>query len=204
MLLECPNCQGLNPVPEGTLATEVQCNNCRDMLTVSLKTGDTAANRVSSSSVAAPAAPAEPPGEAPEKIGPYVLKRRLGAGAMGEVWLAYDSNLDREVAVKILPPAFAQDQERLKRFLREAKLAAKLDHPNTVTIHYAGVEGKRAFIAMQYVDGVSLEKVVLEGRPLPWREATRAIREAAAGLAAAHLCGLVHRDIKPANLMRTS
>jgi serine/threonine protein kinase len=131
------------------------------MFTVSLSTGDTGVNQAAeSSSPAASPGPAasEPPAEAQDKIGPYVLKRKLGAGAMGEVWLAYDSNLDREMAVKILPPAFAEDHDRLRRFLREAKLAAKLDHPNTATIHYAGVEGKRAFLAMQYIDGGSLEE----------------------------------------------
>jgi WD40 repeat protein/serine/threonine protein kinase len=123
---------------------------------------------------------------------------------MGEVWLAHDPTLDRDVAIKVLPGEFARDAERLGRFLREARLAARLDHVNTATVYQAGVDNGLAYIAMQYVDGGSLDKATASGRPMDWREGTRAIRDAAAGLAAAHKIGLVHRDVKPSNLMRTS
>jgi formylglycine-generating enzyme required for sulfatase activity len=122
---------------------------------------------------------------------------------MGVVWLAHDPDLDRDVALKILPAEYCQDEERLKRFIREAQLAAKLLHTNTVTIHDVGVSEGEAFIAMELVEGASLDAVVQQGGRLPWREATQAIRDAAAGLAAAHARGLIHRDVKPANLMRT-
>ena len=123
---------------------------------------------------------------------------------MGEVWLAHDPQLDRDVAIKLLPASFAKDEERLRRFLREARATARLDHPHVVTVHQAGTDGERAFIAMQYVDGGSLDKAVAASGPLDWREATQVIREAAAGLSAAHALGMVHRDVKPANLMRTT
>ena len=122
---------------------------------------------------------------------------------MGEVWLAHDPSLDRDVAIKTLPARFAANEDRLKRFLREARLAAKLHHTNAVTVYSVGQEGSLVYIAMEYVDGQSLDNAVSEGRPMPWREATRAIRDAATGLEAAHQLGLIHRDIKPANLMRT-
>jgi len=139
----------------------------------------------------------------PERVGHYVIKKKLGAGAMGEVYLAYDPNLDRDVAVKLLPAAFGEDEQRLQRFLREARSAAKLQHGNAVTVYQAGTEGGQAYIAMEYVDGGSVHEAIAKHSPMDWREATRVIRDAAAGLAAAHKRGLVHRDVKPANLMRT-
>ncbi|MCY2987933.1 MAG: serine/threonine-protein kinase, partial [Planctomycetota bacterium] len=105
---------------------------------------------------------------------------------------------------KTLRPEHAQDVEYLKRFLGEARNAARLQHPNTVTIFQVGAKGDLAYLVMELVDGESLDKSVTPERSMEWREATRVIRDAAAGLAAAHEKGLVHRDIKPANLMRTT
>jgi urea transport system substrate-binding protein len=143
------------------------------------------------------------PGEPLPKIGNYVVNRLLDVGGMGHVYLAHDPHLDRDVAIKVLPREFTADEQRVKRFLREARLAAKIQHPNTVIIHQVTVEDGLASIVMELLDGGSLEEIVAERGPLPWREATQAIRDAAAGLAAAHEIGLVHRDVKPANLMRT-
>ena len=122
---------------------------------------------------------------------------------MGHVYLAHDPNLDRDVAIKVLPRELTADKERVSRFLREARLAARVRHPNTVEIHQVAVEAGLASIVMELVDGGSLEEIVAKRGAMPWREATRAIRDAAAGLGAAHEMGLVHRDVKPANLMRT-
>lgn len=153
---------------------------------------------------AQPAGPVPSSGIGPSStIGYYVVRQKLGSGGMGEVWLAHDPNLDRQVAIKVLPAAFSADEERLQRFLREARLAARLDHTNAVTVYQAGVEGNLAYIVMQYVDGGPLDDVVSSHGRMDWREATQVIRDAAAGLDAAHRIGLVHRDIKPANLMRT-
>ena len=137
------------------------------------------------------------------KIGHYQVKRLFGDGAMGHVYLAHNPHLDRDVAVKVLPGEFAADPERVSRFLREARLAAKIQQPNTVVIHQVSVQDGLAWLVMELLDGGSLDELVQRRGPLPWREATRAIRDAAAGLAAAHEIGLVHRDVKPANLMRT-
>ena len=123
---------------------------------------------------------------------------------MGEVWLAYDPSLDRQVAIKTLRPEVALGAQGLDRFLREARLAAKLHHTNAVTVYQVGVEGQTPYIAMEHVEGQSLDKAISPGKPMNWHEATRAVRDAAAGLAAAHKLGLIHRDIKPANLMRTT
>jgi serine/threonine protein kinase len=188
----------------GTLNAQLQCGYCHHTFTHSDRADETHASATSGPVPAAPEL-SEPANETPSNaIGPYLLQRKLGAGSMGEVWLARDPGLDRHVAIKILPSALAEDPERLKRFLREARLGAKIDHPHTVTIFQAGVDGQRPFIAMQYVDGGSLEELIGQGQPVEWRKAARAIGQAAEGLGAAHKQGLVHRDVKPANLMRTA
>ncbi len=138
-----------------------------------------------------------------KKIGPYQIRQELGRGGMGIVWEAYDPVLQRKVAIKTLPSELTRDKQRLQRFLREARSAAKLHHTHVAAVFQAGVEQGLAYIAMEHVDGGSLDKVVSLGRPMDWREATRVIRDAASGLAAAHHEGLIHRDIKPANLMQT-
>ena len=120
---------------------------------------------------------------------------------MGVVWLAHDPNLDRDVAIKVLPAG--KNEMYRKRFLREARLAAKLHHQNAVTVFDAGADGDLAYIVMELVEGGSLDQSILPDGLMDWRQATRAVRDAAAGLAAAHELGLIHRDVKPANLMRT-
>ena len=219
----CPNCRQAYKVPESELGRKARCKKCSQTFTVEVAAEETLApakpGSEAHSGVAgakrsgAPATPTPTPTptpiptpapDQPQTIGPYTVRRKLGAGGMGVVWLAHDPALQRDVAVKVLPAEYAKDEQYLKRFLREARAAAKLNHPNTVTIYQVATDGPAAYLAMELVDGESLDKLVEEGRPMDWREATRAIRDAAAGLAAAHEIGLVHRDIKPANLMRTS
>jgi non-specific serine/threonine protein kinase len=139
-----------------------------------------------------------------DRIGHYVLRRKLGEGAMGVVWLGVDSNHHRDVAIKLLQQHYSQDQKMVARFLREAQSAAKLNHPNTVAIYQAGESAGVVFIIMEWVDGGNLQDYLEMHERMPWPEATRAIREAALGLMAAHEVGLIHRDIKPSNLMCTS
>lgn len=139
-----------------------------------------------------------------DKLGPYVLRKKLGEGAMGMVWLAVDPKTRRDVAVKLLLPEFSKDAKMVQRFLREAQSAAKLNHPNTVAIHQVGESAGSVFIIMEWVDGGNLQDILETQRTMPWPDATRAIRQAALGLAAAHAIGLIHRDIKPSNLMRTA
>ncbi len=224
LTIRCPNpdCGQKYSVREDCLGSRTTCKKCGKGFTVEMKTDETGVHNPPASHAPPPSTggseraaadrkepkllpKAVPLPETPptKKIGPYTVLRRLGEGGMGEVWLAHDPSLDRDVAIKTLPPRFADNEDRLKRFLREARLAAKLHHTNTVTVYQVGQEGSLVYIAMEYVDGQSLDNAVSEGRPMPWQEATRAIRDAAAGLAAAHELGLVHRDIKPANLMRT-
>lgn len=220
--VECPSCGKSHHVGDESLGARAQCKSCGATFTLSMSMDHTGKSK----SAEAPAAgmPAKDAavrsahgklsdgrgqgqsGEQdpmPKKLGPYVVQRKLGAGAMGVVYLARDPILDRQVAIKVLPAELSPDEERLKRFLREAKSAARLHHTNVAAVHQAGAEGRLAYIAMEYVEGTPLDKAASENKPMAWREATRAIRDAAAGLAAAHAIGLVHRDIKPANLIRT-
>jgi serine/threonine-protein kinase len=132
----------------------------------------------------------------------YEILGPLGAGGMGEVYLARDTRLEREVAIKVLPEELADDKERLRRFDREAKTLASLNHPNVAGIHNIDQEGDTCFLAMELVPGEDLEER-LAGGALPLDEALDICRQMAEGLEAAHEAGVVHRDLKPANLRIT-
>ncbi|MBK8649720.1 MAG: serine/threonine protein kinase [Gemmatimonadetes bacterium] len=133
--------------------------------------------------------------------GRYAIDRELGRGGMGVVSLARDIALDRLVALKVLPSELARNPETRERFLREARTAAQLSHPNIVPVHHADAVGDLAFFAMGYVDGENLGERVRARGALPVAEAVRYLREAAWALAYAHARGVVHRDIKPENLL---
>ena len=137
-----------------------------------------------------------------ERLGFYEVLAPLGSGGMGEVYRALDTRLHREVAIKILPEAFAEDTERLARFEREARLLAALNHPAIATVHGLEHDGPRRFIVMELVDGENLA-TRLDTGPLPVPEVLRLGRQIAEGLEAAHARGVVHCDLKPANIALT-
>ena len=130
----------------------------------------------------------------------YRLIERLGQGAMGEVWLAEDTQLPRRVAVKLLAPHLASDREAVERLLREAQAAASVDHPAVVTVYEAGTENGRPYIVMQRVEGETLEQRLARG-PLPIAEAVRIVAAIADALAEVHALGIVHRDLKASNIV---
>jgi serine/threonine protein kinase len=136
-------------------------------------------------------------------IGPYRIIELLGAGGMGEVYLAQDSRLDRLVALKILPPYFASDEERLRRFQREARAASALNHPNILTIHEVGEREGVYFIATEFIDGQTVSEL-LTNDELSLQEVLDIAEQVGSALSAAHTAGIVHRDIKPENVMRRS
>ncbi|MGV9677852.1 serine/threonine-protein kinase [Nocardia sp. NPDC003482] len=134
----------------------------------------------------------------------YRIERLLGVGGMGEVYLAHDRDLPRWVALKILHPAVGDDASIRARFLHEADTAARLAHPNIVTVYARGQEGGRLWIAMQYVDGVDAAAAVRGGGPIPAEHAVHIVTEVAKALDHAHAAGVLHRDVKPANILLSS
>ena len=138
----------------------------------------------------------------PETLSHYRVLEKLGAGAMGEVYLAKDTKLDRTVALKILPPAFAENPERLERFVREAKAASAIKHANVAHIYEIGAADGVHFIAMEHVEGETLA-ARLSGKPLPTTDILDIAAQVADALDEAHGKGITHRDIKPGNLMLT-
>ncbi len=133
--------------------------------------------------------------------GKYQLERMLGKGGMGAVYLAHDRTLEREVAIKVLPPDVAQDDQVVRRFQQEAKTAAKLDHPNIIPIYRVESEGGLNYFVMKFISGTSLEDVLERREPLSFEYIQRVLWEAACALGHAHQRHVVHRDVKPANIM---
>jgi len=135
------------------------------------------------------------------EFGGYRIETALGRGGMGAVYLAEHVRLKRKVALKVLPPELAEDERFRDRFIRESELAASLDHPNVLPIYEAGEQDGVLFIAMRFVDGMDLKKLLeLEGPLGPDRTAT-IVGQVASALDAAHANGLVHRDVKPGNIL---
>ena len=130
----------------------------------------------------------------------YKILGQLGVGGMGEVWLAEDTQLNRKVALKLLPDKFASEPERSRRFEIEAKAASATNHPNIVTIHEIGKSDGTYYIAQEYVEGETLRSRISQG-PIPLLEALNIAYQIANALAAAHAAGILHRDIKPENVM---
>jgi len=132
------------------------------------------------------------------RIGPYLLGPRIGAGGMGDVYSARDTRLNRTVAIKVLPARMANDSRARERFEREARAVAALNHPHICTLHDIGSQDGVDFLVMEYLDGVTLRG------PMPVEEAFRLATQIASALAAAHQHGILHRDLKPGNVMLTA
>src|SRR5829696_1974306 len=139
--------------------------------------------------------------QAGTRLGPYEVLSLIGAGGMGEVWLATELRLGRKVALKLLPDDLTRDPDRIQRFEQEARAASALNHPSVCTIHALGEtsEGQH-YIAMEYVEGETLRKR-LASAGLSLREALDIAIQVAAALSVAHAAGIIHRDIKPENVM---
>ncbi|MDX2031253.1 MAG: alpha/beta fold hydrolase [Blastocatellia bacterium] len=134
------------------------------------------------------------------RLGRYEILSRLGVGGMGEVYLAHDALLDRKVALKVLAAQFVENKDWLKRFVREAKAASALNHPNIITIHEIGQMGGVHFIATEHIEGKTLRQHLATGRMKVYA-AVQAALQIAGALSAAHAAGIIHRDIKPENVM---
>jgi serine/threonine protein kinase/WD40 repeat protein len=137
------------------------------------------------------------------RLGKYQILRALGRGGMGIVYEAEDTRLQRPVALKILPESLARDEVILKRFLLEARSAARLSHPNVIAVYDIGQREGTYYLALELVRGMNLQQVLVTRGPLAWADATRACADVCRGLAAAHAADLIHRDIKPSNILVT-
>jgi len=135
-------------------------------------------------------------------FGPYYVQARIGSGGYGEVFLAVHRVLRRRAALKIIHPRLAGNRDAVESFLREARIIARFDHPNVVSVYDAGRgPGGHLFMAMKYVPGGSLHELIERERPVPEARAVRLMRDCCAGLAALHGLGIVHRDLKPGNIL---
>ena len=158
-----------------------------------------------SGTVVTAAAPSRAPPVVPSRIGRFAVLEALGSGGMGVVCAAYDAELDRKVAIKLLRPQIASSGKSSlaqARLLREAQAMARLSHPNVITVHEVGTHGDQVFIAMEFLVGITLKQWLRRARR-PWPEVLAVFQQAGRGLAAAHAAGLIHRDFKPDNVMVT-
>src|SRR6202043_21375 len=137
------------------------------------------------------------------RLGPYEILSAIGSGGMGEVYQAHDTKLGRDVAIKVLPEAFAHDPERLSRFQREAKMLAALNHPNIATIYGFEQSNGTSLLVMELVSGETLAERVKRDGAVPIEEALAIAKQIAEALEAAHEKGIIHRDLKPANVKVT-
>lgn len=140
----------------------------------------------------------------PPLVRGYRVEKLLGKGGMGEVWLAVQERLERQVALKVLKRQLSADADFVRRFLAEARAAAALNHPNVVVVYDAGEDDGHHFLSMEFMDKGNLESRVAKSGRMPWKEVLGVLVEAAKGLQYAEAKGIVHRDIKPANLMQNS
>ena len=136
------------------------------------------------------------------RLGRYEILSLLGTGGMGEVYLARDPKINRDVAIKVLPAAFSSDSERLRRFEQEAQAAGALNHPNILAIYDVDTHDGSPYVVSELLDGETLREQ-LNGNALPVRKALDYALQITSGLAAAHSRGIVHRDLKPENLFVT-
>ena len=139
-----------------------------------------------------------------EQIKQYKIQDHIDRGGMADVYLALDETLQRQVALKIMLPAFAHDKQFVERFWREAQTAARLDHTHIIQVFEIGnTDDHRPYIAMQYIDGGSLKDklLALDGRLMPVEEALKVVRQVAVALGVAHDASIVHRDVKPSNVL---
>jgi formylglycine-generating enzyme required for sulfatase activity len=190
-----PDCGRPSTLAEGSVGRAVLCPHCRrQFFASSTASPPPAADAQTSAEVPIPT------GGLPRQIGRFLVRARLGEGAFGTVYRAYDPQLDRDVALKVPLPGRFEGPQQAERFLREARAAARLRHPHVVPLFEASEQAPHFYLASALIQGRTLAAALDEG-PFDFREAARVARELAEALAYAHGEGVVHRDVKPANVM---
>jgi predicted oxidoreductase (fatty acid repression mutant protein) len=199
--IDCPKCRKRYPVPPAAAGKRLKCKACGETLVAGAsKTQADDVLEPAWGDTAKPAVATAPTAGMPTTIGRFAIRGKLGAGAFGTVYRAYDPQLDRVVALKVPNPGVMTDAKRAERFLREAKAAANLHHPHIVPVFDAGKDGDTLYIASAFIGGKPLSDAIPEGGT-DFPRAARLARELAEALAYAHEQGIVHRDVKPQNVM---
>jgi serine/threonine protein kinase len=200
--MRCPSCNKLYNVKGYAAGTRALCRTCGVALVSPTTLGAAPVEDAGEGAALrrVPVGDAVDPALA-DLIPGYRLERRLGSGGMGDVYLARQMSLDRLVAVKFLPHDMGRDPEYVRRFLAEARAAARVIHENLVAAVDAGESGGRYYFIMEYVEGEPLNRLLKRESPLPERRALEIARHVARGLRHAHQNGLIHRDVKPSNVM---
>lgn len=210
--IRCPGCGKEYDIPETMAGKPLRCPQCRSSLpavvtdTTRLHGSDTSDLPTAAVSAVAPVAAPAPPGlpipflDAPKNIGRFEIRGQLGAGAFGTVYRAWDPKLEREIALKVARPDIVNTPQRIERFQREAKAAARLQHPNIVPVFEVGSEGRNHFIVSPLIGGQTLDQAI-EAHAISFRRAAEIIRDLAYALTFAHAHGVVHRDVKPHNIL---
>ena len=198
--ISCPNpdCEQSYNVQDNHLGRRVTCAKCGCEFKLSGASA-TARQSAGAKDTAARTGDTRPAGTR-KKLGRFEIRDRLGAGAFGTVYQAYDPTLDREVALKVPHPEKLQTKKDKERFFREAKASAQLRHPNIVPVYDAGVDGDTYYMASAFIEGQTLEEAIKKERP-DFARSVQVVRDLAGALQYAHHLNIIHRDIKPANIM---
>jgi serine/threonine protein kinase len=193
VIATCPHCGFTGRLDESRIGQTVCCRKCGAQVTLQPTVNQSASDTNTSRPIRHSTA-------LPSRIGRFEVRKHLGSGAFGAVFQAHDPQLERDVAVKVLRPGLLDSARHVERFLREAKAAAGLRHPNVVPVFETGREGDQSFIVSAYINGRPLAAAIDE-QGMEFGRAARIVRELAEALAYAHEQGVVHRDVKPANIL---
>ena len=198
--VSCPECGKVYQLPEESLGRKANCKSCGNAFRVQTGIEVPQANRSVGDGVSGSKSRISSSDTLPAQIGRFQILDKLGAGAFGTVYKAYDPVLEREVAVKVPNPGLLSSERDKQRYLREPKAAGQLHHPNIVPVFEASLDGDNIFIVSAFIKGRTLEKAIEEKRP-DLRRAATLVMKLARALQYAHENGIVHRDVKPANIM---
>ena len=200
--VKCPHCGRPDSVDDSLIGRRARCRGCGQSFALA-PSGETSDSAVASTHGSWEEDRPFSHGQdaaLPETIGRFLIQQRLGAGAFGAVYRAIDPTLDREVALKVPHKELQKDARAVERFLREARAAARLQHPHIVPVYETGADGDSSYIASAFIAGRSLADTIDDGRFEP-RRAARIVAALAEALHAAHQQGIIHRDVKPANIL---
>jgi len=199
----CPSCAEWYSVKEDKLGSKVKCANCQSTFTAAAAGQPTRSDppRVKPKDTPPPSSPAKKPEPPGKQLGKFQITETLGEGAFGTVYKAHDTEVDRDVALKIPKFGALATEEDVQRFLREARAAGNLHHPHIVPVFEAGRTRRTYYIASGFIDGETLESKLKRRERLTHRQCAELVAKIATALHYAHTKGIVHRDIKPANIM---